>query len=309
MKRKDFISFALLLAASRHIPLGASQDETFRIDFSSFSDLLKKVPDAERNTASLMIRNLLFDVEHIFNNASNKSDLATIKRLAEEADRKFYKENNLKADSFQYKPIDITELEAIERNSSLKPGEFDTMLKTIKSYASRLKQSQEKFETLIPRLLREADLAAQKLKEAEEKAGCSKVMGIIAAVVLVVVAVVVAAVTFGAGATLIALAVIAAAAIIGGAATGANAGQITGATIGTSILMLIVGGSVMVNEKVNFSWSGFDKKLKCIFFSSVTAITGSVYSQRSYPAQPIMGSLAVNIFGITHNLAGIKRDC
>lgn len=59
-------------------------------------------------------------------------------------------------------------------------------------------------------------------KEAEEHQKCSKVLGIITAVVIVVVACVIAAFTFGAAAALVALSVIAASAIIGAALAAAN---------------------------------------------------------------------------------------
>src|ERR1700741_1504798 len=216
MKRKEFINFALLFAAAHQLPISATQDESFKLDFSSFNGLLKKVPASEMDTASLMMKNLLYDMEYIFKQDTEKTDLPALKKLAEEADRKFYAENKLKADSFSYQSLNIASLESMKRNSGLKPGEFDTMIKSIKYYSNKLKGSKEKFEKLIPGLLEEATLAAQKQKEAEEKANCSKVLSFVAAVVIVVVAIVIAAFTFGAAGALVALAVIAAAAIIGG---------------------------------------------------------------------------------------------
>jgi len=309
MKRKEFINFALLFAAAHHLPLPAAQDESFRFDFSSINELLKKVPATERETASLMIKNLLYDMEHIFRQATDKTDLAVLKKLAEEADQKFYAENKLKADSFKYQSLSIADLESMEKNTGLKAGEFDAMVKTLKSYSKKLGGSREKFEKLLPGLLEEATKAAEKQKEAEEKGECTKVLSIVAAVVIVVVAVVVAAFTFGAAGAFIALAVIAAAAIIGGVIANPNSSELMGAMIGAALVSIVCGGKTLFEEKVKISWTDFDKKVKCAFLSAVNAITLSGFSIRSYPSRPLMGSLAVNIFGISRQIPGIETQC
>jgi len=311
MKRRDFINFAALFAAARHLPFPATEDELFRFDFSSIHALLKKVPQAERETATLMMKNLLFDMEYIFKQTKNKTDLATLKKLAEEADQKFYTENKLKATSFRYQPLTLAKLEAMKKNTVLKPGEFDTMLKSIKYYANKIKTSGEKFEKLIPQLLVEADMAAQKLKEAEEKVGCTKVLSVLTAVVIVVVAVVLAAFTFGAAGALVALAVIAAAAIIGGA-IGSSKGNnlLAGAFIGASGgISAEFNTKNILDEKVKIAWVNFDKRIKCAFLSVVNTIAMSIFGNRPYPTHSIMGSVAVNIVAITGQIPGIEADC
>lgn len=312
MKRKEFINFALLAAAAHHLPFPATQEELFRFEFSSVAELLKKVPATEQVTAILMIKNLLYDMEYLFKQVKGKTDLTTLKKLAEEADRKFYAENKLKGKSFGYQPFTISKLEDAKRNTSLKPGEFDTMLKTIKYYSNKIRTSGEKFEKLIPSLLKEADQAAQKQKEAEDKGECQKVLSVIAAVIIVVVAVVVATFTFGAGAGLVALAVIAAAAIIGAAfaaSKGTLDGVLMGAMIGASLDTLTVGVTTISIEKEKISWGDFDKRIKCAFLSVVNAMTTTIFSPNTYPSRAIMGSVAVNIFGITNKIPGIEMEC
>ena len=310
MKRKEFINFALLFAVARQLPFTATEEELFRFDFSSVKRLLEKAPPAERETASLMIKNLLYDMEYLFKRATEKTDLAGLKKLAVEADQQFYTENKLKAGSFSYHPLTTAQLEAAKRNTSLKPGEYDTMVKTLKYYTNKINTSNEKFEKLIPQLLEEADQAAQIQKEAEAKVGCAKVVSIVAAVIIVVVAIVVAAFTFGAAGALVALSVIAAAAIIGGSISNAKDGAPMGAVIGSASSVLIVSGSkTILDKKVKLPWVDFDKMIKCAFLSEVTAITSSVFSVGTYPTQAMMGSVAVNILGITKKMPGIQTDC
>ncbi len=310
MKRREFVCLATVLAG-QGLPLGISRDEKFRFDFSSIHDLLKKVPLAEKNTATMMIKNLVYNMNYIFKQAAGKIDITTLKKLAEEADRKFYSENKLKASSYGYQSFTLDNLETMERNNRLKPGEFDTMLTTIKYYTNKFKTSKGKFEMLLPELLKEAELAAQKQKEAEARHGCAKVLSVIAAVVIVVVAVVVAAFTFGAAGALVALAVIAAAAIVGSAIAGpqnidAIQGSITGADTGVAVRF---NGENISDEKVKLPWIDFDKKMKCAFLSTVNAVTAIFFSSKPYPSYAIMGSVAVNIIAITGKIPGNEIYC
>lgn len=310
MKRGEFIGFAAMFAAFYKLPFTPTQNELFSFDNSLLQGLLKDMPAHQKETALLMVKNLLFDLDYILKQSNNKSDLATIKKLAEEADNKFYVANKIKGTSFVYHPLTLTKLEAMKSASPVGPAKFDAMVKSLKLYVLKINTSKDKFEKFIPELIRSAAESAKASGEAKAECGpvISTIAAIITAVVIAVIAVIVS--NFSGGKSLASTKIFAAAGQVANSINlpSTNVKPVTSIVVASSGIKIKLNDKNLTEEAIKLSWTDFDKKMRCIFLSLTTAVTMNQFGNKKYPLHPIIGSLAVNIIGIVRQLP-IENDC
>lgn len=274
----------------------------FRFAQSDLESVLENASKEDRELAALMARNLLFDLEYVFRRLKNLDDVAALKKLLLEADKKFYAEDELTAKAFRIQPITLESLDGLKKRSdgARRIKAIDAAIERLKEKAEKLSQMPEKMETLLPKLLAEAAKDYEKMKEAEEKAECAKVMTVIIEMSAIIVAVVVSVFSFGAGSVSTALAVIDAAAII----------EPNAAVAVTSTHIIIGKKKIPIPRgKVDFKRVDLDKSMKCSMTTAAAAVLSSVYGDPPYPAKPRMASVALSILAITGNIEEIETVC
>ena len=72
MKRGEFIGFAAMFAAFYKLPFTPTQNELFSFDNSLLQGLLKDMPAHQKETALLMVKNLLFDLDYILKQSNKR---------------------------------------------------------------------------------------------------------------------------------------------------------------------------------------------------------------------------------------------
>jgi hypothetical protein len=309
MKRKDFINMTVLFAISSQLHLGIAEgEEIFRFDQSSLGPLLKNISIKDKETAVLMIRNLLFDMQYILNNTRDLKDAEALKKLAMAADNKFYIENKLTGKGFQYQPITFTALDELKKKAIAEPAAYDLAIRNLKNNINKIRTSGKEFKIILPEIFHGKDAA----KQAEGKSGCARIWNLIAnlllAIILIIVAVVVAVFTYGSGGTAIALAIIAA-----GITSVASTNN---SYIGPQEIVVRKNEIVLDNTKipidlarVDFQRANLDNFLKCSVYSVSTAMIMEGFNKTEYPANPLFGSLAVNLLSVVAKIEGIETVC
>jgi hypothetical protein len=307
MERKDFINLAFFLPVLSQLKGILTQDELLRFRQADLEPLLKLDSPANKATASLLVKNLAYDVHYILSRVKNINDVGALKNLAIEADQKFYRENNLAATNFAYQSLSLSDLNNFRNNSSVKPGQFDGMVRSLSGHINTLKGSKEDFAAIIIKMLTSPEAtgtarAAQEAAAAEDVKSCAKVWAVVRSIVLIVVAIVVLIIAvigspFSGGGSLALIAAI----------PGIVSQQPNMLILKNRILTVGTINVPLDSMKTDFNKIDLDRILKCSISSVAIAAAIGSFGKTAYPQNPIVGSLAINLLGNAYKLQGI--DC
>ena len=305
MKRKDFLGYTLMLAAGRYIPFNFSQDRRFSFNFSVVNTYLNRLPVSEQQTTRMMINNLLFDIEHIIQNGSVGMNMATLKSLAAEADRKFYTSNKIPITNSAYESLSDKSLELLKQHSRVHVNDFETMIRSIRSQIEKLKNMQEKIDLVLAEILAFSHSQAEKMKEAQGKEGCVKVISVITAVIIVVVAIVISIFSFGSGNTSITNHVLDATTHIKKELLDFSRQRVAGKiVVGEEGLQMELNNKIIFENKTKLNWKEVDEKIRCGIILLSRAVSMHYFSRQSYPANPLMGSVALSLVASSLKIPG-----
>src|SRR4051812_14452348 len=145
MERRNFLSLAFLLPLLNPVKSFLKDDEILRFDLSELEPLLKNMSAADRQTANLLMKNLALNLQYVIPRIKDPKDMEAIKKLALEADKKFYLENRLKASQFRHQPLNIEALEGLRNNLTKNSKAYEAMLVDIKEQLRSLQASEKTY--------------------------------------------------------------------------------------------------------------------------------------------------------------------